>query len=363
MINNGNYSYCIALFIDSKVFVPHVAADEYTHPWDKSCFTILENSVITLMQYYDRKNIEVVVTDVMKKVHGKIISGETVNLLLMGPQGIGKTTTIYWLYWQFARNPMYEVHAVPLACKEIQEVKQNILTSTNKKLLLLCDLNTIQSYSSDVISSLIDCMCVIRDKNGSSVFAASSSFRFSVQLGSRDTRSILRRLTRFMVMEIIRPDRSAAKELIQQIQPGSDSGRCYQLLMDLKYNFLCVLLGCMSSNSYFDEEMRSLSCDLMEDIFKTDIPARWSVTRKALRHSLPISCFELTERMVAGLVPLLTYIVEIDEDSMIPQLLLPLPLFELDLCISNFSQKIPSSDEASTVVNRYPWLMSAQKHT
>ena len=81
------------------------------------------------------QNAKVIVTDAMKQLYRQILSQKCLTLMLTGPHGVGKTTTLFWLFHQLQNEGAV---AIPVDRKVI-----NNIVAIPK--ILLVDLNQIHT--------------------------------------------------------------------------------------------------------------------------------------------------------------------------------------------------------------------------
>ena len=98
-----------------------------------------------LSRNVEKKQVKIVVSPIIKELFEKVTKAtykEKTGYLIMGPYGIGKTTTLFWLYHNFKNNGEYEVYSIPLKLQSITNIYEKLTSeSTTKKILLLADLN------------------------------------------------------------------------------------------------------------------------------------------------------------------------------------------------------------------------------
>lgn len=99
-----------------------------------SGFSLFEERTTPLSNALGLDGIEIVVSKTMKSLYADLTS----DVL---PHGTGKTTTIYWLYWQFVDNCDYKVCAFSLKLEAITTIFGQLQSqdSQSQKNVLLCD--------------------------------------------------------------------------------------------------------------------------------------------------------------------------------------------------------------------------------
>ena len=133
----------------------------------------------------------------MQKLFDEVSKSEWENTgyIIMGPRGIGKTTTLFWLYHNFVDNVDYEVYTTPFLVESqlVTNLYMKLTTTTNtassKKKLLVVDLNELQTYTAADIRSLTRLQIHIHANKGFVIMAASSSFLATLYVSGKEIKS------------------------------------------------------------------------------------------------------------------------------------------------------------------------------
>jgi energy-coupling factor transporter ATP-binding protein EcfA2 len=125
----------------------------------------------------------IVVTELMRKIYNCIITcSKGTKVLIVGPPGTGKSTTLFWLYMQFKSKTKYEVVAVPINGTSIVPTPQH-----DKQLILMSDILSPSTVDRKGIENLIttrhnhlECIMVIAESSMFRVYSKLSPATFSL---------------------------------------------------------------------------------------------------------------------------------------------------------------------------------------
>ena len=94
----------------------------------------------------------IIVTPSMKEILAKVMNGKVLDLMIRGPHGSGKTTTLYWLYHQLtAKGKTVKV----INTAKVQRLTASSYTNDHREFeVYLCDLNRIGKLTEDQFTTL-----------------------------------------------------------------------------------------------------------------------------------------------------------------------------------------------------------------
>ncbi len=295
--------------------------------------------------------LEIVVTQAMENLYEKI-KGNNISLplLLTGPHGVGKSTTIYWLYRQFHSRTL----AFHVDKKSVEEIIEIIPSSTCT--IMLCDLNSIQTFTVNVINRLIDLLFMARERGYVCIFASSSAILSTIKSADKTIASRMRSLSDCFMSYRLFPDESASIQLIKYLKPttSEDKDELASILKTTMGNFMCIVLSCLYQSGSLSFTMEYAINAVWDDLQNT-IKSYGSGILPDIRNlylslyfQYSIEVYDDYVKYANALLPVLSYVVEIP-DTKIPKLLLPIPRRAILSSIVDLSERIVSTDEASAV--------------
>ena len=114
-----------------------------------------------------KKDTKVIVSDTMTKLYQETTSDSSFAVVLIGPHGVGKTTTLFWLSHQLEDKGAI---AIPINKEVIK------MYSAKPPKILLVDFNEINSTPLPDIQALRKLIIDVVGSGGKAIFAGSSSF-------------------------------------------------------------------------------------------------------------------------------------------------------------------------------------------
>ncbi len=112
------------------------------------------------------------ITDLMLDAFKKICC-EPKHYLIVGPPGIGKTTTLAWLYTQFKHD--FTCFISELSLSMLEEVKGKISKNLEKPVYFFCDLNNALGTPGNVLAIVHEIKSLVAETRGYFIFSASSA--------------------------------------------------------------------------------------------------------------------------------------------------------------------------------------------
>ena len=157
-----------------------------------------------------KRGATVVVSDMMKTLYKETISEGSFAKLLVGPHGVGKTTTLFWLCHQLEEK---EAIALPINI----DVMNKFIGAPPK--ILLVDLNKINSIPLPDIVALRKLKMKVIASNGKVIFAASSSYSASTYSADNRKACAIRNLYLSFTKITINIAPSTAELVVNQLFP------------------------------------------------------------------------------------------------------------------------------------------------
>ena len=326
----------------------------FRHTSDKNCFQVYIQEARVRARNLEGGRFKIITTKSMYELYTKVLNNKVgFQYLLSGNTGVGKTTTIFWLYCQLRQHRDREVFALRLHLGDIEEVRARFATVQEKQIILLADLNRLQVAEPLVLLGLLDCLYAIAERDGVCIFAGSGSIKSTLLTCNASIRGYIKNLMVCLVEYPISLDKQAAQELMKQVCPERDENDRDERLKALQYNFLGISLlsGCSTQqiNFFFVEHVWK---DSTRDLMHTSNLLSLSMIRKlylALCFGFPLNSFDtMEESVIMSTVPVLNGLIRIDSED-IPRLTVPVPLGAIRNDISSLSKSLPSTDEASAI--------------
>ena len=294
-----------------------------------------------------KRGATVVVSDMMKTLYKETISEGSFAKLLVGPHGVGKTTTLFWLCHQLAEKGAI---ALPINIDVI-----NKFIGAPPKILLV-DLNEINSIPLPAIPDIVALrrlkMEVIAS-NGKVIFAASSSYSASASY-SVDNRkaSAIRNLYLSFKKITINIAPSTAELVVKQLFPDIlDADKAN--LLD-RTNCLPGLITLYTANEGYEKDISQHILSWWWKEYKAFTSNQCINTRKlflALYYNRSILAVALTIDDVSILPPMLCNLMFLDE-NLVPQMYLKLKNSSIEHIIKTLTVEVCKSaisDEEASV--------------
>ena len=147
----------------------------FRHTSDKKCFQMYIQEARVRARNLEGGRFKIITTKSMYELYTKVLNNKVgFQYLLSGNTGVGKTTTIFWLYCQLRQHREREVFAMRLHLGDIEEVRARFASVQEKQIILVADLNRIQVAEPPVLLGLLDCLSAKKISDCSNRLAAST---------------------------------------------------------------------------------------------------------------------------------------------------------------------------------------------
>ena len=300
-----------------------------------------------------RKEAKIFKTRLIKNSYQLVKDSNNTILLLEGPSGIGKSTTLLWLFHSL-KNEGESVYAVLLKMEHIEKVITFVESdhSENRKVILLFDFNTISANPDrDVVLMLFSLFRLVKT-NGVIVLAASSN----IQLESSTVGKLIKRIFSFASDSLIyKPTKDNAKEFFLHFFPNNTDS--FEEVFHITKGIpRLIALWSTSYTSLKYEEVVSLSLyehwsEFVDKTYKRSPPlAKIDLyILVAVYCDISVSAFNVSKVQALSTYPVQTYLVDIGEENLVPKLIVPISQFTLEMVIqwTNRFAKVATDEESA----------------
>ena len=299
----------------------------------------LDSFNVHIMMNRQFQNAKVIVTDVMKQLYRQILSQKCLTIMLTGPHGVGKTTTLFWLFHQLQNEGAI---AIPVN----QQVINNIVAIPK---LLLVDLNQIHTREACDIEALISLTNNVISSNGNIILAASASILASVYWADKKIRSPVRALYWSSQKIELKINRKTAELVVKEFFPSIREEEKKKLLD--RANCLPGLIKFYQEEEY-TEAMLSYIVQWWNDTYalvseKDSIHTRCLFL--ALYFSRSITAMNLPKTVAVCLAPILCHLVYLDE-NLVPRMHLKLNSEAIEGIIVSLSRVIGAKSNVESAI-------------